>query len=111
MKSMTTKQRLESSRRILGAASAALGLLFLSITVCLYLRYASAPLSLHAQERIQHAHGLAMLWQASFYSSIVLFVLSLLGLGWGRWAGLIFNAAAFVCALMTLGALCGPFGC
>jgi hypothetical protein len=89
----------------------ALGFLLLSIAYVIYLRYALDPSNLHAHERVVHAQTLALLWNASFFGSALLFVLSLFGLGWCRWVGLAANAAAFICGLMTLGAMCGPFGC
>jgi hypothetical protein len=39
------------------------------------------------------------------------FVFSLFGLGWSRWTGLVVTFGAPLCALMTLGAMCGPFAC
>ena len=95
----------------LGAASAALGLCFLSLTCLVYLRYVSDPSNMHAQERIQHAYALGLLWRTSFFGSMVLVPLSLFGRGWARWIGLLVNAGAFLFALMSLGAICGPFGC
>jgi hypothetical protein len=91
--------------------SAALGFVLLSIACFVYLRYASNPANLHVQERIQYAQILALFWKASLYGSALVFVVSLFGLGWTRLLGLAANAAAFVFALMTLGAMCGPFGC
>jgi hypothetical protein len=76
-----------------------------------YLRYASDLNNLHAQERIRHAQALSRLWRTSFFGSVGVGIVSLFGLSWGRWVGLVANAGAFVCALMTLGAMCGPFGC
>jgi hypothetical protein len=85
---------------------------FLFAAACFaYLRYASDPSSLHAEERLRHAQALGMIWNATFYGSLLLFIVSLFGLGWSRWSGLLVNGAAFLCALMTLGAMCGPFGC
>ena len=98
-------------RRRLAVVCAALGLCLFSIAFVIYLRYASDPGNLHLQERVLHAHTLAFLWKASLFGSALLFVVSLFGLGWGRWLGLVGNAAAFICALMILGAMCGPFGC
>jgi len=88
-----------------------LGVLLFAGACFIFLRYASDPSSLHAQERLQHARELALLWNASFYGSILLFAFSLFGLGWSRWTGLVVNGSASICALMTLGAMCGPFGC
>ncbi len=98
-------------RRRIGVVSAVLGLFLLAGAVFPYLRYASDLNNLHVQERLQHARELSLLWNACFYGSFVLFVASLFGLGWGRWVGLVANAGAFLCALMTLGAMCGPFAC
>ena len=92
-------------------ASAVLGLFLLAGAMFPYLRYASNLSNLHLQERLQHAHELNLLWRTSFYGSVGLFVASLFGLGWGRWVGLVANAGAFLYALMTLGAMCGPFAC
>jgi hypothetical protein len=75
-----------------------------------YLRFAD-PSNMHMQERLRHARALNMLWVATLYSSLVLSVASIFGLGWGRWIGLAANAGAFLCDLMVLGAMCGPFGC
>jgi hypothetical protein len=105
------KSRVATWRRRLAVVSTALGFLLLSIAYIIYLRYASDLRNFHVQERVLHAQTLALLWKASFYGSTLLFVVSLFGLGWGRWLGLAANAAAFICALMTLGAMCGPFGC
>jgi hypothetical protein len=98
-------------RRRIGVACAALGLLLFVAALLSYLRYASDPSNLHVQERLQHAGALNFLWCASLYGSMILFVASLFGSGLGRWVGLAANASAFLCALMTLGAMCGPFGC
>jgi len=98
-------------RRRLASVCAASGLILFSIALVIYLRYASDPGNLHLKERVLHAQTLALLWKASFFGSPVLFVVSLFGLGRGRWLGLVANAAAFICALMTLGAMCGPFDC
>ena len=98
-------------RQILGAVSAALGFLLLAVSCLIYLRYASDPTNLHVQERLQHARAIGLFWSATFYGSVILFLLSLFGIGWSRWVGLIVNGGAFLCALATLGAMCGPFGC
>ncbi len=98
-------------RRRIGAICTCLGLILFSSACFIYLRYVSDPANLHAQERVQHARELGALWTGSFYGALFLFFLSLSGLGWGRWAGLVVNIGAVLCALMTLGAMCGPFGC
>jgi hypothetical protein len=103
--------RLATFRRRIALVSTSLGLALLSIACIIYLRYASDPTNLHIHERVLHAQALTLLWRASLYGSAFLFVVSPFGLGWGRWLGLASNGAAFICALMTLGALCGPFGC
>lgn len=95
----------------MSAASASLGFLLFACACFLYLRYASDVEGLHVQERLHYAWILGHLWRVSFYGSALLFLLSLFGLGWSRWVGLIVNAGAFLFALMTLGAMCGPFGC
>jgi hypothetical protein len=91
--------------------SNSLGLLLFSGACFVYLRYASDPSNLHVQERLQLARGLALFWSFTFYGSMLLCVLSLLGLGRSRWVGLVLNSGAFVYALMILGATCGPSGC
>ena len=98
-------------RRKIGMVSTSVGLLLFAGACFVYLRYASDPSNLHVQERLQHARTLALFWSSSFYGSMLLFALSLFGLGWSRWIGLVVNCSAFLCALMTLGAICGPFGC
>lgn len=99
------------SRRRLALVSTALGVLFLATACFMYLRYASDPSNLHLHERLQHVQALNMLWSVGIYGSMLLFVASLFGLGWGRWVGLAVNAAALVCALMIAGAMCGRYGC
>jgi hypothetical protein len=103
--------RIATWRRGLGAGSTALGFLLLGISCFIYLRYASDPMNLHVGERLHHSQAMVRLWIVVFYGSALLFLLSLLGFGWSRWVGLTVNCGAFLCALMTLGALCGPFGC
>jgi hypothetical protein len=98
-------------RSRIGVVCAALGLLLFVAGLLTYLRYPSDPNNLHVEERLQHARALNLLWSASFYGSVTLLVVSLFGLGWGRWVGIAANAGAFLYALMTLGAMCGPFGC
>ena len=90
---------------------AALGLILFIAALLPYLRYAADISNLHVQERIQHAQALGLLWRISFFGSAALGFVSLFGLGWGRWLGVITNGGAFLCSLMTLGAMCGPFGC
>jgi len=77
----------------------------------MYFRYASSPAGQHLQERLQYAQPLNLVWSVGFYGSMLVFILSLLGLGWARWAGLAASVGAWSFALMTLGAMCGPFGC
>jgi hypothetical protein len=98
-------------RRRIGIACSALGLLLFGVALLIYERYAAPLVAVHVQERLEHAQALNMLWSTSFYGSMVLVVVSLFGVSWGRWVGLATNAGAFLCALMTLGAMCGPFGC
>ena len=95
----------------IGAVGTALGALLFAVAFSIYLRYASDPTNLHVQERLQHARPIGLFWTASFYGAVLLFLLSLFGVGWNRWFGLIVNGCAFLFALMTLGAICGPFGC
>ena len=103
--------RIAAWRRRIGAVSAALGLVLFFVACFIYLRYVSDPTNLHVQERIEHARTIGLFWTVSFYGAALLFLLSLLGVGWIRWVGLIVNGGALLCALMTLGAMCGPFGC
>ena len=98
-------------RRRIGVVSTSLGLLLFAGACSVYLRYASDLSNLHVQERLQHAQTLTLFWNVSFYGSVLLGVFSLFGLGWNRWLGLVANGGAFLCALMTLGAMCGPFAC
>jgi hypothetical protein len=98
-------------RHRLGAISALLGFFLLTTSCIMYLRYASDPSNLHAGERLQHAQSLNFLWCATFYGSPLLLIVSLFGLGWSRWIGFLVNGSVFLCALMILGAMCGPFGC
>ena len=98
-------------RRRIGIACSALGLLLFGIALLIYERYAAPLIDVHVQERLQHAHELNMLWSASFYGSLALLVVSLFGSGWGRRVGLAANAGALLYAMMTLGAMCGPFAC
>ena len=104
-------QKIEVWRRKIAFAGAALGTLLFIAALLPYLRYFSDPNNLHSQEPLRYAVALNLLWSASFYGSMVLFVISMFGLGWGRWVGLAANFGAFLCAMMTLGAACGPFGC
>ena len=98
-------------RRRIGAVSTVLGFLLFAVGCFVYLRYASNPSNLHVQERLQHTRALGLLWTVTFHGSLLVFVVSPFGLGWSRWSGLVANGGAFLFALMTLGALCGPFGC
>jgi len=107
----TTNPVISIWRRRISATSTSLGFLLFGAACFAYLRYASDPSDLHVQERLQHARALGLLWNVTFYGSPLLFVVSLSGTGWSRWSGLVFNGGAFLCALMTLGAMCGPFGC
>ena len=98
-------------RRRAGITCAVTGLLLLAAALFLYLRYASDLNNVHGQERAHYAPLLNRLWQASFYGSLAVGVASLFGLGWSRWVGLAASAGALFCTLLTLGAMCGPFGC
>ena len=98
-------------RRRVGVGCALLGLLLFGAALFVYLRYASDPNHLHVQERLQHAWALSVIWRASFFGALILLIISVFGLGWGRWVGLAANAGSFLYAVMTLGAMCGPFGC
>ena len=91
--------------------SSSLGFLLFAGACFVYLRYASDPSNLHVQERLQHARSLTLIWNATLFGSMLLIALSLFGIGWSRWIGLTVNCGAFLCALMTLGAMCGPSGC
>lgn len=92
-------------------ASTSFGFLMFASACFVYLRYATDPSNLHVQERLQHARTLELFSSVSFYGSVLLLLFSLLGLGWIRLVGLIVNGGALLFALMTLGAMCGPFGC
>jgi hypothetical protein len=98
-------------RRRIGVASTSLGFLLFVGACFVYLRYASDSSNLHVQERLQYAQILGLFWSVSLYGSVLLFLFSLFGLEWIRWVGLIVNGGALLFALMTLGAMCGPFGC
>lgn len=98
-------------RRGIGMACVFAGVLLFTSALFMYLRYASDLNNLHGAERMQHGQLLSHLWQGQFYGAFVLSIVSLFGLGWSRWLGLSTNVASFFCALMTLGAMCGPFGC
>ncbi|WP_158941720.1 hypothetical protein [Granulicella sp. S190] len=98
-------------RRWIGVVCAVLGLLLFVAALLTYLRYASDLANLHVEERLQYARALSLLWSVTFRGSLALLVVSLFGSGWSRWIGLAANAGAFLCAMMTLGAMCGPFGC
>jgi hypothetical protein len=95
----------------IGAASTSLGFLLFVGACFVHLRYASDSSNLHVQERLQHARILGLFWSVSLYGSVLLFLFSLFGRGWSRWVGLIVNGGALLFTLMTLGAMCGPFGC
>jgi len=103
--------RISIWRRRIGAVSTSLGFLLLVGACFVYLRYASDSSNLHLQERLQHARILGLFWSVSLCGSVLLFLFSLFGLGWSRWVGLIVNGGALLFTLMTLGAMCGPFGC
>lgn len=81
------------------------GLILFLAALLPYLRYAADLSNVHTQERIQHAQALALLWRVSFFGSAALGFGSLFGLGWSRGLGVLTNGAAFVCSLMTLGAM------
>jgi len=98
-------------RRWIGAVSALLAFLFFVSAYFIHFRYLSTFPNPHAMEMRQHAHTLDLIWKVSFYGSALSFLSSLFGLGWSRWVGLALSVAAFVFDLMTLGALCGPYGC
>jgi hypothetical protein len=91
--------------------AASLGIVLLLLSWAIHIRYASDLSALHEQERIHYARFLGYLWQIDFYGSASLIVLSLFGLGWLRGIGLLASFGALSFSLMTLGALCGPFGC
>jgi hypothetical protein len=109
--SIVVISRVATWRRGLGAVSAALGIVLLMSACLIHLRYASDPSNLHVQERLEHVRILEVLSNAGLYGSMVLLVSSAFGLGWTRWVGLAGNFGALSFTLMTLGALCGPFGC
>jgi hypothetical protein len=98
-------------RRRIGAICTFLGVLLFAAALFEHLRYAQFGEDLHVQERLQHAKALNLLWQITDLGSLILCAVSLFGLGWSRWTGLLANGSAFLCSLMILGAMCGPFGC
>ena len=97
-------------RRGIGITCTVVGLLLFAAALFVYLRYTNLN-DAHVQERLHNGQLLNHLWQATFFGSIVLATLSLFGLGWSRWAGLIANIGSILCAMMTLGAVCGPYNC
>ena len=105
------RERIVIWRRRIGVVSGSLGGILFALAYLTYVRYFSGPTNLHVEEMRAHAHMLNVLWILSFYGGAFLSLLSLCGLGWSRWVGLVLNGGACLCALMTLGALCGPFGC
>jgi hypothetical protein len=105
------KEAVAIVRRRLGMTCAVLGLILFVTALLPYLRYTANLSNLHTQERIHYAQALGLLWRMSFFGSAVFGFGSLFGLGWSRWIGILANAGAFICALMTLGAMCGPFNC
>jgi uncharacterized membrane protein len=102
--------RVKLWRRRIGLVSSSMASLLFVSTVFIYERYATYP-SLHNQEIVQHTRLLGAVWNAGLFGSMVLFVASLFGLGWGRWLGLILSLSTILYALMILGTWCGPFGC
>lgn len=98
-------------RRRIGAVSAALGVLFFAAACLAYLRYAADPANMHVQERLQHAPALNLAWSVSFFGAVLLFPVSLFGLGWSRCVGVICNGFAILYGMATLGAMCGLYGC
>jgi hypothetical protein len=98
-------------RRRIGAISTMLGVPLFAAACFLYERYISNPSSSHLEERLRHAQAFGLIWSTSLLGSLLLFMVSLSGLGWSRWSGLLVNGGAFLWAVMTLGAMCGPFGC
>ena len=98
-------------RHRIAVGSTVMGAFFFAFTCFAYLRYFADPADMHVQERLQHARVLGPLWGASLLGSVLFGIVSLFGLGWSRWTGVLANGAAFLCALMSFGAACGPFGC
>ncbi len=58
--------------------------------------------NMHVQEPLQHAHILGPLWSVSLFGSVLFGVVSLFGLGWSRWTGILANGSAFVCTFDEL---------
>lgn len=98
-------------RRRIGVISTVLGVPLFAAASFLYERYISNPSSSHLEERLRHAQAFGLIWSVSFLGSLLLFMVSLSGLGWSRWSGFLVNGGAFLWAMATLGAMCGPFGC
>lgn len=88
-----------------------MGVVFFTVACFTYLRYFSDPANMHVQERLQHTSILGPLWSISLFGSVLFGIVSLFGLGWSRWTGVLANGVALAYALMSLGAACGPFGC
>ncbi len=107
---MRKNSRIAVWRRGIGIACTVAGLMLFAAALFGYLRYTNLN-DAHMQERLQHAQLLNQLWQATFFGSMVLAVLLLFGLGWSRWVGLLANIGSILCAMMTLGAMCGPYNC
>ena len=98
-------------RRRIGTVSTVLGFPLFAAACFVYERYISNLSNPHLEERLRHAQALGLIWGISLIGSLLLFMVSLSGLGWSRWSGLLVNGGAFLWAVMTLGAMCGPFGC
>src|ERR1041385_199315 len=101
--------RISIWRRRIGVFCTVVGCLFFAASRFLYIRYASS--SLHDEERLRHAQALGVIWGMIFLGSPFLLIVSIFGLGWSRWAGVVLYAAAFVDALAILGSRCGLYGC
>jgi hypothetical protein len=109
MKDRPKKERVAICRRRLAIVTTVLGIFLFAAAEFQYRRYVTS--GLHVAERLQYAATLRTLWCVCFYGSMPFGILSLFGVGWGRWSGFVANGAAFLSSLMSLGAMCGPFGC
>jgi hypothetical protein len=79
--------------------------------IFIYERYAAPIVDTHSIERLQHAHLLNAIWLLCFYGAGLTLVASAIGRGMVRVAGIGLSVLSFLYAMMTLGAMCGPYNC
>jgi hypothetical protein len=111
MFNVMNRPRLSIWRKRAGVTSTVIGLLFFAVGYFMYQRYISNPLNSHVEERLHHWRALGLIWSVTFWGSGLLFIVSLFGIGWSRWSGVLANVAALFCALAIYGAMCGIYGC